>query len=52
MRVGLFNDSYDVIVLLDVFYNFMLCGFVAGSHLVKYMGGMTQVGVENLKVFV
>jgi hypothetical protein len=52
IRAGNLNASYDTIILPDASYSSMLNGPRAGSLPAKYLGGMTQAGVDNLKAFV
>jgi hypothetical protein len=52
IRAGNLKASYDTIILPDASYSSMLNGPRAGSLPAKYLGGMTQAGVDNLKAFV
>ena len=52
IRSGKLRGEFDVLILPDATYNEIVRGFSPGTMPSKYVGGMTPVGVEQIKKFV
>jgi hypothetical protein len=52
LRVGRLSDRFDVIVLPDMRPQQILDGHSKGTMPPDYVGGMTEVGADNIRMFV